>query len=143
MLNKWKNALLTKEVTIPVSNEMLSFIKPKVEGISNAKVSIDQVLILTGTYTVEKLFIKKDISFQIRLKPKSSEGRMVLFDIDSIKPFNLDIINDYVMNNKYMTYSKNVLSVDLNAIDAVRKVPVGQIRDVQIVNDRLMITMGI
>jgi hypothetical protein len=143
MFNKFKDTLLTKEVTVPVTKSMIQRVIPDVDGVYDTQINIDEVLIITGIYKLEKLLIKKDIPFEINLKPKYSDGRTLFFDITLLKPYNIEIVKKYALNNKYMTYSKDLLSIDLNAVDVIKKVPFGKIKRFVVVQDKMLVTLGL
>jgi hypothetical protein len=142
MFNKFKDTLLTKEVTVPVTKSMIQRVIPDVDGVYDTQINIDEVLIITGIHKLEKLLIKKDIPFEINLKPKYSDGRTLFFDITLLKPYNIEIVKKYALNNKYMTYSKDLLSIDLNAVDVIKKVPFGKIKRFVVVQDKMLVTLG-
>ena len=86
MLNKFKQKLsdMSKNgVTIPVKPIMLEQLIKRQTEQKDIKVEITSTnLIIRGT--------KEDVSYEVRLKPAQMEKRMIVFEIESIQPIDVN-----------------------------------------------------
>ncbi len=82
-------------------------------------------IIVTGKTLVEKFFIKKEVSFMIKLLPYKMVNREIHFKIEKFKPLNLDFLNKKIFNNPpYVTYDGKIIKIDFNNWEKVKKIPI-------------------
>ena len=140
MLNKFKQKLsdMSKNgVTIPVKPIMLEQLIKRQTEQKDIKVEITSTnLIIRGT--------AGDMSYEIKLKPAQMEKRMIVFDIESIQP--VDVNRDDIIifrNPPFSGYTKETVNMDFNSWDIVKKVPVGKIKTYEMNDGAINLTISI
>ncbi|HSU79386.1 MAG TPA: hypothetical protein VLK78_03155 [Candidatus Angelobacter sp.] len=132
-----------KYVPIPISEAMILRVlnRQDLEGIHNLDVKIaDTYIGIKGT--IRKL--RMSIHFQIDLEPLQTYKRTVDFRVLRMKPFNQDWIKKVLLNkSSALDYSKGILSIDFNKIDKVRAMPLGNIKKVEIKENKLRVGIGL
>ncbi|PLS18764.1 hypothetical protein CVD28_06515 [Bacillus sp. M6-12] len=143
IINEAKRRLEDKAVPIPVTSEMILYIfkKQNLEQITSLDVQIiGGSLIVKGT--AKKMLVP--ISFSVELKPQSASRRMLIFKIVDLKPLNQSWIKKMVFNKPSMlSYSDDNISIDLNQIEKIRNIPVGNIKDFVIKENKIWISLGL
>ncbi|WP_064093315.1 hypothetical protein [Rossellomorea aquimaris] len=149
LFNKAKSEVekMKEEVGIPlsISSYMLNEIIKKTDKIKETKVRIARgYIIITGKAEIEKMFIKKEISFLIKLKPILMKNREIQFEIIKFKPINLNFLNSYIFNQSpHIHYQHMNIFIDFNSWDIVKKVPIGNIKKYELKEGEIIITLGI
>jgi hypothetical protein len=84
------------------------------------------------------------INFSIKLLPKSASGRVITFEVVEMKPLNQDWIKKRVFNKPtILSYENNHISIDLNEIDNIKKIPVGKIKSFCVKENKLFVGLGV
>ena len=149
LFNKAKSEVekMKEEVGVPLSitSFMLNEIIKKTDKIKETNVRIARgYIIITGKAEIEKMFIKKDISFLIKLKPILMKYREIQFEIINFKPINLNFLNRYIFNQPpHLHYQDMNIKVDFNSWDIVKKVPIGNIKKYELKEGKVVITLGL
>ena len=147
LASSFTNAIENKAITVPISASIFNTLIEKypIEAINNASVAIqDGLLVVSGTTSVKKLGFKKELDFTISLKPVSANNRTLELELVSLKPLDFNKINQKLLQRPpVITYNNRLLSIDLNAIDAVKKVPFGQIKNFTVEESELLVTLGL
>lgn len=133
MLSKFKEKLIDVSANgfqIPISSDNIEqLLRMKLEN-RDVKVKITpEHLVLHGEAEVKKLMFKKNVSFSLTLKPTRVDGRIIQFEILEMKPVDLNFITHKILNKPpFVEYAKRTIKIDFNAWDAVKKIPVGNIK---------------
>lgn len=150
MFSKLKDIITeTKENGVPISlpasvfNTLIE--RYPIDTVDNVKLHFDnQLAVVTGTTKVKKLGISKKVDFTLQLRAIGASGRKIQFEIESLKPLNINMINNKIFDHPPIsTFDKGVISVNLNAIEQVKKVPVGTIKSFDIQDEKLTIRIGL
>lgn len=150
MFSKLKDIITeTKENGVPISlpasvfNTLIE--RYPIDTVDNVKLHFDnQLAVVTGTTKVKKLGISKKVDFTLQLRAIGASGRKIQFEIESLKPLNINMINDKIFDYPPIsTFDKGVISLNLNAIEQVKKVPVGTIKSFDIKDEKLTIRIGL
>jgi hypothetical protein len=132
-----------KYVPIPISEDMILRVlsRQDLEGVQNLKVKItDSYIEISGT--VKKLMMS--IHFEIDLEPIRTEKRTVDFRVLRMKPLNQDWVKKVLFNkSSALKYNKGILSIDFNKIDKVRAMPLGNIKKIEIKENKLRVGIGL
>lgn len=138
-----KEAVSELGVPIPITESMIkkALERAELEDISNLIVYfVDDTLVVEGK--TKKLAMS--ISFSFVLRPQKSSGRQMFFDIVEMKPLNIGWINKKIFTQPpYVTCEENVICLDLNGFDVIKKIPVGTIQSFQIEGDKLWVKIGL
>lgn len=151
MFNKLKTSFASitenKAVTIPISAAALNGIlnNYKLEAIENAQVAIkDGLIIVTGTTNVKKFGFSKELDFTLNLKPVNVENRTLQLELVSLKPLDFNKINQKLLQRPpVITYENRLINVDLNAIEIVKKIPIGNIKSFTMEDEKILVTVGL
>ncbi|ALC89260.1 hypothetical protein AM500_05270 [Bacillus sp. FJAT-18017] len=137
------NSLKERTVNIPVTEEMFRYLfsKQNIEGINKLSVSFEEEGI---AFDGEVIKLMLPISFHILLVPFLATGRKLSFELKRIKPVNNNWINNKIFNGRTgITFENNILTIDLNQFEKIRKVPFGTIRNFQYTNKVIWCQIGI
>lgn len=130
-------------VSIPITGAMMQYLlqKKTVDGVTKLYVEIIEGMVkIKGN--AKKMLIS--VPFEILLKPQRSEGRLLHFEIIKFSPANLEIVKKNVFNQPpFVSYEQGVVSFDLNGLDVVKKVPIGNIKSIEIKEDKVWIRFGL
>lgn len=148
MLNKFKEKLTNisaNGLQIPISSSMLEQLIRVKSGKEDIKVEITpEYLVLHGATEVKKMMIKKNVSFKVTLKPIQLDKRTIHFEIVDMKPFDIDFISNKIFNRPpFMEYTNRTIKVDLNVLDIVKKIPVGNIKSYEMVEGAININLSL
>lgn len=150
MFSKLKDIITeTKENGVPISLSASVFNKVleryPIDTVDHINIEFeDHLAVVTGTTKVKKLGISKKVDFTLQLKAIGASGRKIQFKIESLKPLNINMINNTVFDHPPLsTFDKGVISVNLNAIEQVKKVPVGTIKSFDIQDGKLTVRLGL
>lgn len=82
--------------------------------------------------------------FSITLQPVEVSGRKLSFNMVEMKPLNNEWIKQKIFNKLHsMVYNNGILTIDLNEIEKIRKIPVGKINKFEIKDKILWCTLGL
>ncbi|MFG6119312.1 hypothetical protein [Thalassobacillus sp. B23F22_16] len=148
MFNRYKEKFsdfTTNGVALKLTDAMLEELIRHKSGEENIQVSITpHQIVISGTKVLKKLFIKKNISFSVVLEPIRIEKRMLVFELISVKPINLNFINNKIFNNPpFINYDDREVKMDFNSWEIVRSVSVGNIKSFYLYNDEIEIRLGL
>ena len=95
--------------------------------------------VVTGK--VEKMFVS--IPFRIAMRIVEVKERVIRCEIADVKPLNFEFINRMFADRPpVMSYRHPELMFDLDAIEAVKEFPFGQLRAIQIEDRAVTIKIG-
>ena len=148
MFNKFKEKLTdisTNGLPITITATMLQRLINLKSNEQDIKVEVTpEHLVLHGTTEVKKMMLKKNVSFTIKLKPVQLEKRTIIFELVEMKPVDMNIINSKIFNRPpFLEYTNRTIKIDFNAWDIVKKVPVGNIKSYELVDDALNIKLSL
>ncbi|MER2107154.1 MAG: hypothetical protein ABS949_09460 [Solibacillus sp.] len=151
MFSKLKSSIASmaenKAVTIPISASTLNSILEnyQLEAINEANVAIqDGLIIVTGTTSIKKWGFEKELNFTLNLKPVSAEKRTLQLELVSLKPVDFNKINNKLLQRPpVITYENRLINVDLNAIEVVKKIPIGNIKSFAVEDGKLLVSVGV
>ncbi|WP_042458994.1 hypothetical protein [Neobacillus dielmonensis] len=134
-----------KGVPISISQQMIHELIKKTDKVKETSVVIaEDGITITGKTEVEKLMIKKDISFLIKLLPVKMENREIHFKIEKFKPLNLNFLNKKIFHNPpFLSYDGNLIKMDVNGWEKVKKVPFGNIKNYELTDGKITLSIGI
>ena len=140
MLNKFKQKLsdMSKNgVTIPVKPIMLEQLIKRQTEQKDIKVEITSTnIVIKGTVG--------DVSYKIKLKPAQMEKRMIVFEIESIQPIDVNRDDMIIFRNPpFSGYTKETVNMDFNSWDIVKKVPVGKIKTYEMNDGVINLTISL
>ena len=124
-------------VTIPVKPIMLEQVIKRQTEQKDIKVEITPTnLIIRGT--------TKDVPYEIKLKPAQMEKRMIVFEIESIQPVDVNRDDMIIFRNPpFSGYTKETVNMDFNSWDIVKKIPVGKIKTYEMNDGAINLTISI
>ena len=142
--NKWKE-LSENGVTIPIKPRMLEQLITRQSELKDIKVEMtSEDVVIRGTTDVNKVMIKKNIAFEVTIKPVHIEKRVIVFELVKVKPVDLHVINTRLFNKPpFAQYSERMVKIDFNSWDIVKKVPVGNIKNYEMVNGAINLTLSL
>lgn len=151
MLNKLKAGISAiqekKAITVPITADILNGIIQRypIEAIDQAEVTIEKGLVkVSGTTKVKKFGFEKELDFILHLKPVHVEKRTLQLELVEMKPLNFNTINKKLLQRPpVITYDNRLISVDLNAIDIVKKLPVGNVKQFEVEDNKIMVEIGL
>ena len=151
MLSKLKEGISTikekKSITIPITADLLNGIlkRYRIEAIDRAEVAIEEGLVkVSGTTNVKKLGFTKELDFSLHLKPVNVEKRTLQLELVEMKPLNFNAINNKLLQRPpVITYENKIISVDLNTIDIINKVPVGNVKQFTVEDSKILVEIGL
>lgn len=149
MFGKWKDKIMdisANGAAVPITNEMMeSIIKMKADNIQAIEVEItEDTMTLQGKVEVKKQLLKKMVPFTIVLKPISLENRSLIFGLLSVKPVDLAMLNRKILNKPpFVTLNDREITMDLNAWEAVKKVPFGNIKSYEFQEGKIILKVGV
>ncbi|CEG23837.1 hypothetical protein BN1080_02844 [Planococcus massiliensis] len=148
MLSRFKDKLSSisaNGLEIPITSSVIEqLIKMKL-GLQDVKVKITpESLTIQGTTEVKKLMLKKMVSFRVTLKPIHLDKRTIQFELIDMKPVDINFISDKIFNRPpFLGYADRTIKMDLNALDVVNKIPVGNIKSYEMVEDAINIRFSL
>ena len=141
--NKWKE-IGRDGVTIPIKPVMLEQLIKRQPELKDIKVEISsENLVIRGTTEMKKGLIRKNIAFEVALKPIHMEKRIILFELIRVKPVDINMINSRLFHKPpFAQYSERTVKIDFNSWDIVKKVPVGHIKSYEMTNGAINLTLS-
>lgn len=132
----------SKAVPIPITQSMLhtllTFKKP--EALEALDIRIDEdALTIQGK-------VKKGVRlpFYLKLQPIDADKRKLYFKVKKMKPLDFTLVKQLVLNHiPTLSYHKELLTLNLNEIDTVKKIPLGNIKTFSIKDDKLWVYLGL
>lgn len=151
MFDKIKSSLEivqeTAGVSIPISSNLLTRVLEKYQAdtIENPQVQIDkEVVIISGTAMIKKFGISKKVNFSLQVKPKKAVNRTLIFELVRMQPIDLKVINKKLFQRPpIIHYHNRHIHINLNAIELVGKVPVGNIKDFTMEEEKIIVKFGL
>ena len=126
MLDKFKqkiNEMSKNGVTIPIKPKMLEQLIKRQSGQKDIKVEI------TSGHLIIRGATEQNASYKVTLKPVQMEKRMIGFEIESIEPTSMNMVDVKIFNNPpFSGLTNQTVKMDFNSWDIVKKVPVGKIK---------------
>lgn len=148
MLNKLKEKLISASVNgfeIPISSANMEQLIGMKLGNRDVRVEItSEYLVLHGITEVKKMMFKKNVPFQVTLKPMQLDKRTIQFELIDMKPFDINFVASKIFNKPPFTeYTNRTIKVDFNAWDIVKKIPVGNIKSYEMVEGVINIRLSL
>lgn len=148
MLNDFREKfanIATNGVNVPLSSNVIEQLIRRKSGTQDVTVEITKgYLRINGTTEVKKMMLKKNVSFSVKLKPIEMDKRTIKFEIIEMKPFNINFINSKIFNKPpFLEYTDRTIKVDFNVWDAVKKIPVGNIKSYEMIEGAINIKMSL
>lgn len=145
ILAKAKEKLKDKGISVPITSDMLMQLLQKQidqnDNIYNFNIVFKEDFIRFSGST-KKLLL--EIPFELDLKPLKSEGRVLYFDVKNMKPLNQDWIKSKILNKPpLLVYGKGSTQLDLNQVEKIQAIPVGNIQHFEIREERLWVKVGL
>jgi hypothetical protein len=129
-------------IPIPISASMIQQLleKKSIDGVNELSVEIiEDYLQIRGK--VKRMLIT--VSFSIMLKPFRSLGRILHFEVVKFTPLGSDFVKKKVLlAPPILTYNDGLASIDLNAFEAIKKIPVGAIHKFEIRGKSIWVYIG-
>ncbi|WP_110114830.1 hypothetical protein [Bacillus sp. CGMCC 1.16541] len=144
-LQKAKQTLNDAGVPIPITSQiMIRLLKKQIgdqKQIKEFSLSFEEdAMYVKGV--INKLFI--DIPFELKVSPVKANQRMLHFYIHYLKPTNAEWIKKRIFHNPpIMSYEQNEFQLDLNQIDKIKVIPIGNVKHFEIKDEKLWVTMGL
>ena len=141
MLNKLKqkfNEISKNGVTVPIKPVMLEQLIKRQSGQKDIKVEIrSEHLIIRGT-------TDKNSTYIVVLKPIHMEKRVIIFEIESIKPDEINMVDMRIFDYPpFSETSNHTVKVDFNSWEIVKKVPVGKIKSYEMNDGTINLTLSL
>lgn len=71
-------------------------------------------------------------------------NREIHFKNEKFKPLNLDFLNKKIFNNPpFVTYDGKIIKIDFNNWEKVKKIPIGNIKNYELAEGKILLTIGI
>lgn len=138
-INKYNN----KHITVPITKETIEYLinKRNLDGIKNLEVDIiGEKMIVTGV--AKKLLL--NINFKIDLIISRVVERRVYFEIIEMKPINHEWIKKNIFkDHPYINYNCSIIDINLNVIDYIRLIPIGNIYKCEIKDNKIWVSLGV
>lgn len=129
-------------IRIPITTKMLLALvkKQNVSELKDIDISIGgNKILIRGT--VKKMLI--NMKFSIELTPLMSEGRLLSFRVEDMKPLNNEWIKSKLFNRRGVSYNHSIVTFDLNVIEKVKGIKIGNIKNVEIVENKILVSIGL
>ncbi len=124
-------------VRLPITAAMLQYLleKKPINGIEKLEGRIaDGAVLIQGKAL--------SIPFRICLKSQRAEGRVLHFEVAAFTPANLEIVKKKAFDQPpFVSYASGIVALNLNGLEAVKKVLVSSINLIEIKNDKLWIDL--
>lgn len=148
MLNKLKDKLSSisaNGLEIPITSSVIEHLIKMKLGLQDAKVKITpEYLMIQGTTEVKKLMLKKTVPFSVTLKPIHLDKRTIQFALIEMKPVDINFISGKIFKRPpFLGYVDRTIKMDLNALDVVNKIPVGNIKSYEMVEGAINIRFSL
>ncbi|SDQ21396.1 hypothetical protein SAMN05216232_1101 [Virgibacillus subterraneus] len=131
-------------VNLPISSNILLRIFEKrlarQNSVQDLSICMQDDLIRFSGVAKKLIF---NMNFEIDLKPIHADKRVLYFQIDRITPLNLGWLKSKIFNRPpFLHYKKNTIRIDLNCIDRIRDIPVGNVKGFKVNGDKLWVKLG-
>ncbi len=136
-----RNNSLTIPIVFTSENLVHLATKKAPEHVKEIKIEIDQ-----STMEIRGIIKKYRLSmhFVVSLKPHSVSGRKLSFSVQKIRPFHNDWLDRFLFHRPpRVTYKNSVVTIDLNTIDRIRKLPFGTIKDMVFKEEKVLVYIGL
>jgi hypothetical protein len=134
-----------KAVPIPITQQMIHELIKKNDKVKDTTLVITKDgITITGKTEVEKFFVKKEVSFMIKLLPIKMENRELHFKIEDFKPINLNFVNKKIfINPPYLSFDGKLIKIDVNSWKVVKRIPFGNIKNYELIDGKIILSIGI
>ncbi|ASN04508.1 hypothetical protein [Virgibacillus necropolis] len=134
-----------KGVSLPITSDMFLWTLQK--GINKNDAIRDlNVSFVNGLITISgnKEMPLKSIKFKVGLKPIHAHGRTLKLKLVTAKPVKWNWLNKIILNKPpFIKYNEENIKIDLNCIDKVKAVPIGNILSFEIKDEILWVKLGL
>lgn len=132
-------------LNLPISSNLLLRIFEKrlarQNSVQDLSISMQNDLIRFSGVAKKLIF---NMHFEIDLKPIHADKRMLYFQVDRITPLNLGWLKSKIFNRPpFLKYKKDMIMIDLNCINRIRDIPVGNVKGFKINEDKLWVKLGL
>ncbi|MGP4105743.1 hypothetical protein [Virgibacillus sp. L01] len=130
-------------VNLPISSNLLLRIFEKrlarQNSVQDLSISM-QTDLIKFSGVAKKLFF--NMYFEIDLRPIHADKRVLYLHIDRITPLNLGWLKSKIFNRPpFLNYKKDTIMIDLNCINRVRNIPVGNVKEFNVSGDKLWVKL--
>lgn len=142
LLSKASEMKENQVVTIPITRGLLTSILRRKEKFEHVDVTFKDGLVeVTGKIRIKTLLPL--LPFKVVLQPMECKGRVITFKLIKLRPVNNDFIIKRVLSSAYVSYDKKIVSIDLNRVHGVKKLPLGTVKYIQIKNNKMYVVLGV
>lgn len=138
-----EKALYRASIPIPLSSKMIqtAIVQAQVEDVQKIRVRIREGhLHISGE--ARKWMLK--LPFSLTLRPSHAHGRTIAFFIQEMNPILNEKFNQHLFNRPpYLQYENQQIFLDLNQIEAIRKIRKGSVKQMEIRGETLWIKIGV
>ncbi|MCT8137663.1 hypothetical protein H1D32_07785 [Anaerobacillus sp. CMMVII] len=132
-----------RTITVRITSQKLLKIleKQHLPEVTNLDVKIiNERIIISGMQ--KRLLL--NINFRIELIPVQSVKRIIYFDILNMKPINQEWMKRRLFNKpNLLSYENKKVALNLNEIDQIKSMPIGNIKKIKVKEDKLLVSLGI
>lgn len=129
---------------IPISAEMMKkVIYSKSDEIKDLEIVMYNNKLLISGKIYKKFIVAIPIPFSITLSLYSVENRYVVFKLVKFSPVNIKYINKIIFENLPIKYNQKKIYIDLNDWDLINKIPIDNIKKIEIKSGKLLVYLGI
>ncbi|MFZ3577171.1 hypothetical protein [Virgibacillus sp. DJP39] len=144
-LDELRNSLKDKGVTLAITSDLFLLALQKTMNknneIGDLTVSFDDGYL---TIVGNKKVLFRLVKFYARLRPVDANGRVLTLKLEEAKPVKWNWLSKVILNRPpFMKFSKEVIKIDLNSIDKIRAVPIGNIIKFEIKDKILWVKVGL
>lgn len=143
---KEKVSNLSKQgLAITITEETLLFSAQeylKDKEITITKIAVqDNATLINGS--IKKMGLP--IKFSITIAQEGFNEREVFFRVVEMKPLNNKWLNNVIFNrySKFITYSDNIIQLNIDALEKIKKVRIGKISNFQMQEGKVVVSIGI
>jgi hypothetical protein len=135
-----KNLLKQMHLPFPITSKMLQKVinKRTPKSINIFLTFKNQNIVVIG-HVIKPI----KIPFALYIKPISVDNRKLHFEITTIKPSALKFLKTTFLNRSPFSYDSGVLTLDLNKINVIKKIPFGRVKKVKVKNQKLWCGIGL
>lgn len=125
-------------ITSDMIKEMIE--KSEIKSIQDLTVHFTQeTLALSGKLNIMPI----KIPFEIVLRPTCAKGRSIYFTVDKFAPINaIPIKNKLLQQPPILKYEDPYLEINLDGIEALKKIPYGHIKEIGIQDQSFIVKIG-
>ncbi|WP_280768832.1 hypothetical protein [Salipaludibacillus daqingensis] len=132
-------------VSVKISKQMIyQILQDNIQDENITITSVDFKDDLVVVYGIVKK-VRMSINVSITLIPEGGQNKKMFFRINKVDPIHSKRINKKLFKDKspYVSYRDEVISIDLNQIEKVKNIPVGNIKSMEITDGMLVVKIGL